>query len=66
MLFGGDVLRNGTGWWGWGAACVAMVVAAVVLVVRHPPRVRTLPRLLVLFLLFSPMPGIREEDLQGE
>ncbi|MBD8485076.1 O-antigen ligase family protein [Frigoribacterium sp. CFBP 8759] len=53
VLFGGDVLRNGTGWWGWGAACVAMVVAAVVLVVRHPPRVRTLPRLLVLFLLFA-------------
>ncbi|NQW86488.1 MULTISPECIES: O-antigen ligase [unclassified Frigoribacterium] len=53
VLFGGDVLRNGTGWWGWGAACMAMVVAAVVLVVRHPPRVRTLPRLLVLFLLFA-------------
>jgi O-antigen ligase len=53
VLFGGDVLRNGTGWWGWGAACVAMVVAAVVLVVRHPPRVRTLPRLLVLFLVFA-------------
>ena len=53
VLFGGDVLRNGTGWWGWGATCVAMVVAAVVLVVRHPPRVRTLPRLLVLFLVFA-------------
>lgn len=53
VLFGGDVLRNGTGWWGWGAACVAMVVAAVVLVVRHPPRVRTLPRLLVLYLAFA-------------
>ncbi|WP_055971688.1 MULTISPECIES: O-antigen ligase [unclassified Frigoribacterium] len=53
VLFGGDVLRNGTGWWGWGAACVAMVVAAVVLVVRHPPRVRTLPRLLVLFLALA-------------
>ncbi|ROS53043.1 O-antigen ligase [Frigoribacterium sp. PhB24] len=53
VLFGGDVLRNGTGWWGWGAACVAMVVAAVVLVVRHPPRVRTLPRLLALFLGFA-------------
>ncbi|MET4050960.1 exopolysaccharide production protein ExoQ [Frigoribacterium sp. PvP054] len=53
VLFGGDVLRNGTGWWGWGAACVAMVVAAVVLVVRQPPRVRTLPRLLVLYLAFA-------------
>jgi exopolysaccharide production protein ExoQ len=53
VLFGGDVLRNGTGWWGWGAACVAMVVTSVVLVVRHPPRVRTLPRLLVLFLAFA-------------
>jgi len=53
VLFGGDVLRNGTGWWGWGAACVVMVAVAVVLVVRHPPRVRSLPRLLVLFLAFA-------------
>jgi len=53
VLFGGDVLRNGTGFWGWGLVCGAMVVAAVVVVVRHPPRLRTLPRLLALWLAFA-------------
>jgi len=53
VLLGGDVLRNATSFWGWGAVCGAMVVAAAVVVVRHPPRVRTLPRLLVLWLLFA-------------
>ena len=53
VLFGGDVLRNGTGWWGWGLTCGAMVIAAAVVVVRHPPRLRSLPRLLVLWLAFA-------------
>ena len=53
VLLGGDVLRNGTGWWGWGLVCGVMVIAAAVVVVRHPPRVRTLPRLLVLWLAFA-------------
>nr|BFF13361.1 hypothetical protein GCM10025699_46640 [Microbacterium flavescens] len=53
VLFGGDVLRNGTGWWGWGLACGVMVVASVVVVVRNRPDPRSLPRLLGLFLLFA-------------
>jgi exopolysaccharide production protein ExoQ len=53
VLLGGDVLRNGTSFWGWGVVCGVMVIAAAVVVVRHPPRVRTLPRLLVLWLAFA-------------
>jgi exopolysaccharide production protein ExoQ len=53
VLFGGDVLRNGTSFWGWGLVCGAMVVAAAVVVVRHPPRLRSLPRLLALWLAFA-------------
>ena len=53
VLFGGDALRNGTGWWGWGITCGVMLVASTVVLVRHPPRARTLPRLLVLWLLFA-------------
>jgi len=53
VLLGGDVLRNATSFWGWGVVCGVMVIAAAVVVVRHPPRVRTLPRLLVLWLAFA-------------
>jgi exopolysaccharide production protein ExoQ len=53
VLLGGDVLRNATSFWGWGAVCGVMAVAAAVVVVRHPPRLRTLPRLLVLWLVWA-------------
>lgn len=52
VLFFGDALRNSVGWWGWGAACLAMVAWSVVLVVRHPPKVGRLPILLGLLLLW--------------
>jgi exopolysaccharide production protein ExoQ len=53
VLLGGDVLRNATSFWGWGVVCGVMVIAAAVVVARHPPRVRTLPRLLVLWLVYA-------------
>ncbi|MDY0891251.1 O-antigen ligase family protein [Frigoribacterium sp. CFBP9039] len=53
VLFGGDVLRNGTSFWGWGVACGAMVVASAVVVARNRPDPRRLPRLLVLFTIWA-------------
>ena len=53
VLFGGDVLRNGTTFWGWGLACAVMVVASAVVVARNRPDHRRLPRLLALFVLWA-------------
>ncbi|WP_423918396.1 O-antigen ligase family protein [Frigoribacterium sp. 2-23] len=53
VLFGGDVLRNATSFWGWGIVCGLMVIPSVVVVVRNRPRVAEMPKFLGLFLLLA-------------
>ena len=66
VLISGQALRNLAGWWGWGLVVGALLIAAVVLVVRERPRLlwsRTPKSLLaflalvVLSLLWSAYPG---------
>ncbi|RKR73254.1 O-antigen ligase family protein [Frondihabitans australicus] len=54
VLFFGDALRNSINWGGWGAVCVVMVVASVILVVRNRHRIpaNRLPLLLGVFLAY--------------
>lgn len=52
VLFGGDPLRNSINWAGWGVVCAALVAWAVVILVRHPPRLSRVPALLTLLLLW--------------
>ncbi|ROQ36633.1 O-antigen ligase [Frondihabitans sp. PhB188] len=52
VLFFGDALRNSVNWAGWAVVCLAVVVWAVALLVRNPPRPSRSPALLGLLLLW--------------